>query len=242
MVWFKVDDGLHKHRKVRKALAEDPASMSLWVVAGSWSSDEGTDGFISDDQLPWLLPAGAEALARTLVAARLWSRVRGGYQFHEWTEDGDGTRRNPTREEVQIERRKKAEAGRQGGLVSAKTRSKRQAGAQASAEAGASRLLEPPTRPPPSKGRGKGSAPASLGGARPPNPPPDPAPNGSIPDPERVKALAAQAKAAIRRPKTMPARDPLKPPPDKAQAALAALDAAIAAQAQPLEDNDAAHG
>jgi hypothetical protein len=151
MTWFKVDDKFHSHSKVRKALADDPASLALWVVAGSWSSDNLTDGLIPDHQLPWLLPAGAETLAQRLVAAGLWRRVRAGYQFHEWTIDGDGTKRNPTKKEVEEERRKKAEAGRIGGLASGKVRSKRQARASAPAkangEAPAFGLLEPPSRP-----------------------------------------------------------------------------------------------
>lgn len=153
MTWFKVDDKLHSHSKIRKVLAEDPAALALWVVAGSWSSDNLTDGFVPDHQLPWLIPSGADELAQKLVTARLWRRVRGGYQFHEWHEDGDGTKRNPSREEVEEDRRKKAEAGRKGGLASGKSRSKTEAPASANgsapAMAPADGLLEPPTRPDP---------------------------------------------------------------------------------------------
>jgi hypothetical protein len=153
MTWFKVDDKLHSNSKIRKVLAEDPAALALWTVAGSWSSDNLTDGFVPDHQLPWLIPSGADELAQKLVAARLWRRVRGGHQFHEWEADADGTKRNPTRVEVESERRKKAEAGRKGGLASGKTRSKPEARASASAtpsaDAGAEALVEPPTRPDP---------------------------------------------------------------------------------------------
>lgn len=151
MVWFKVDDKFHSHNKVRKVLADDPAALALWVVAGSWSSDNLTDGFVPDHQLPWLIPAGADTLAQKLVTAGLWRRVRAGHQFHEWEEDGNGDKRNPTREEVLETRRKKSEAGRAGGLASGKSRSKpktrAEASAQASAEAPAEGLVEPPTRP-----------------------------------------------------------------------------------------------
>ncbi|OXM69662.1 hypothetical protein [Amycolatopsis vastitatis] len=151
MPWFKVDDKFHSHNKIRKVLADEPAALALWVVAGSWSSDNTTDGVIPDHQLPWLFPVGADELARKLVAARLWRRVRGGYEFHEWLSDSDGTKRNPSREEVENERRKKAEAGRKGGLASGKVRGKRQAGAsppaEANAEAPADEVVELPTRP-----------------------------------------------------------------------------------------------
>lgn len=143
MTWFKVDDKLHSHSKTRKVLAEAPAALALWVVAGSWSSDNLTDGLIPDHQLPWLIPVGAEDMARQLVAARLWKRVKGGYQFHQWAADGDGTKRNPLRAEVEAERQKKAEAGRKGGLASGKVRSK----SEAPASAPASRFVQPPTRP-----------------------------------------------------------------------------------------------
>lgn len=120
MTWFKVDDKFHSNSKTRKVLAETPSALALWTVAGSWSSDNLTDGFVPDHQLPWLIPNGAEEMARQLVAARFWKRVRGGYLFHEWASDGDGTKRNPTREEVEAERRRKAAAGRKGGLARAK--------------------------------------------------------------------------------------------------------------------------
>lgn len=234
MTWFLVDDKLHSNRKIRELLADEPAALALWTVAGSWSSDELTDGFIPDSQLPWLFPAGAEQLAQKLIDKRLWRRVRGGYQFHEWAKDGDGTRRNRTRAEVLEERRKKAEAGRIGGLASGKTRSKPKAGAKASAEAKTKhRGLN--SDPPPSNEGGSGSAPASPGGAPPVNPAVDSPPNGHIADDETRTRLAAEAKAAIRRPKTAPRHDPLNPLPDKGQTALDRLDAAIAEHAKPLE-------
>lgn len=165
MPWFKVDDNLHSHNKIRKILAEDPAALALWTVAGSWSSDNLTDGLIPDHQLPWLLPTGADELARKLVTAGLWRRVKGGYQFHQWAADGDGTRRNPTREEVENDRRKKAEAGRKGGLARANSSSTGQAPASAPAsarsQASASEVLDPPTRPDPTNKIKPPSSPAA---------------------------------------------------------------------------------
>jgi hypothetical protein len=97
MTWFLVDDGFHSHSKARKVAARCPAALGLWVIAGSWSAKNLTDGFIPDDDLPWLLP-DAETLATELVAARLWRRVKGGHQFHDWSD------RNRTREQVVAER------------------------------------------------------------------------------------------------------------------------------------------
>lgn len=102
MTWFKVDDSLHSNTKIRKVAAKCPAALALWVIAGSFSADKLTEGFVKDDELPWLLP-GAETLAAELVAARLWRRVKGGYQFHDWTQC------NPTREQVETERDKARE-------------------------------------------------------------------------------------------------------------------------------------
>jgi hypothetical protein len=188
MPWFKVDDNLHSHNKIRKLLADDPAALALWTVAGSWSSDNLTDGLIPDHQLPWLSPAGADELARKLVAAGLWRRVKGGYQFHQWSADGDGTRRNPTREEVENERRKKAEAGRKGGLARANGSSTSQAPALAPAlapsQAGAIDVLDPPTRPDHKNKVKDSSSTATPSTDRPPKP-------GSDDDPAFVRFWAA---------------------------------------------------
>lgn len=145
MVRFVVDDKAHANSKIRSVLADDPAALALWTVAGSWCGDQTNDGFVPDHQLPWLIPVGGEELARKLVRHGLWRRVRGGYQFHEWSADGDGTRRNLTREEVLANRTKKAEAGRKGGLASGKARSRDEAPASASASAHARPLVSPNT-------------------------------------------------------------------------------------------------
>lgn len=99
MPWFRVDDSFHSHPKV---LATDPAALGLWVLAGSWSSAHLTEGVVQDDVLPRLLPDAA-TLARKLVAAGLWKRIRGGYQFHDWAD------RNPTKESVTASRKSNAE-------------------------------------------------------------------------------------------------------------------------------------
>ena len=97
MTWFKVDDNLAHHPKV---IAAGNAALGLWVRAGSWAAQQLTDGFVPDTVLPAL---GTKKQADQLVAAGLWSRVLGGYVFHEWTE------RQPTRDEVETRRKRDRE-------------------------------------------------------------------------------------------------------------------------------------
>ncbi len=80
MPWFKVDDSFHSHPKT---LVTDPAALGLWVIAGSWSSSNLTDGFVPDYVLTRLLP-DSDRLAKKLVSAGLWRRTRGGHQFKDW--------------------------------------------------------------------------------------------------------------------------------------------------------------
>lgn len=82
MTWFRVDDELHDHRKARKA---GKAAMGVWVLAGSWSMANGTDGFVPEDVLArW----GNRADAGRLVAAGLWyvdeHEGEHGWRFHDW--------------------------------------------------------------------------------------------------------------------------------------------------------------
>jgi hypothetical protein len=95
MPWFKVDDNLAFHQKTLRA---GNAAMGMWVRAGSECSSQLTDGFVADELVTAI---GGHKLAQKLVDARLWLRVEGGYQFHQWHEDG----RQPTRAQVEEERK-----------------------------------------------------------------------------------------------------------------------------------------
>jgi hypothetical protein len=100
MVWFKVDDKLHDHRKARAASTE---AIGLWTLAGSWCSDNLTDGFVPCSVLPRWGPKWRQYATR-LVQAGLWVEAtkdgERGYQFHQWSDEG----RQPTREQVERER------------------------------------------------------------------------------------------------------------------------------------------
>jgi len=145
MTWFKVDDKLHDHRKARAA---GTSAMGVWLLAGSWSADNLTDGFIPAAILPrWGRPRDASRL----VEVGLWHAYEQdgekGWRFHEWDE------RQPTRAQKMEERAAKVQAGKIGGLASGRSR------AQAQAKQSASGQVEPPSRPVPS--RPKDSSPSA---------------------------------------------------------------------------------
>jgi hypothetical protein len=99
MVWFRVDDVLPFHARVIEA---GNAAMGLWVRAGALSAGQLTDGFITAATARTL---GSPREIKRLVEVGLWVEVDGGYQFHAWAEDGSGTKRQPTRAEVEAARK-----------------------------------------------------------------------------------------------------------------------------------------
>jgi hypothetical protein len=107
MPWFPVDDSFHSHPK---QMAASLAAIGLWSVAGSWSSKHLTDGFVPDHMVS-SLSRGQVELAKELVTAGLWTRTRGGYRFHQWHADNDGSPRNQTRSEAIAKRSKMSSGG-----------------------------------------------------------------------------------------------------------------------------------
>jgi hypothetical protein len=105
MPYFPVDDGFHSHRKAIKAGTH---AIGLWTLSGSWSNDNGTDGFIPDYVAARFDP-DYEALAARLVEVGLWTaeEINGekGWLFHDWTGEEGGEKRNYTRAEVEKKRR-----------------------------------------------------------------------------------------------------------------------------------------
>lgn len=87
VTWFKVDDGLHGHKKTARA---GVAAMGLWVIAGSWSADNLTDGFVPDYMAARMDPDFRDHAA-ALVRAGYWSEGEDpegdkGWRFLHWAE------------------------------------------------------------------------------------------------------------------------------------------------------------
>lgn len=99
MVWFRVDDKLHSHKKAMRAGSH---ALGLWVLAGSWSADQLTDGWVPD-YVARNLSVTYEVDAERLVAAGLWQPGESdgdkGWWFHQWAEWGQ-----PSREKTQAAR------------------------------------------------------------------------------------------------------------------------------------------
>lgn len=109
MSWFRIDDGFADHPKMiaLRGHRHWKGAVCLWTMAGSYCSKHLTDGIVSDAVLAYL--GGTPAEAEALVAVGLWTRVEGGYAFHQWGE------RNPLRAKVLADRAADAERKRKGG-------------------------------------------------------------------------------------------------------------------------------
>lgn len=163
MTWFKIDDQLHSHPKVL-ALLDGPCpgdALGLWVLAGSWSASQLTDGLVSPSAVR-RLGFGLEAAAE-LVRVGLWERTEEGFRFHDWIAC------NPSRADVEAKRTATRERVRS-------HREKRNAVRNALPPPGnpvtTQPVTPPPTRPDPTR-------PDPL----PPNPPrlgPEPAPGPAL--------------------------------------------------------------
>lgn len=96
MPWVRLDDRFPSHRKV--ALLSDRA-FRLYVSALCWASENLTEGLVQDKELPLVARLrGAKTAAKELEEARLWDRVEGGWQIHDYLEY------NPDRARVQADR------------------------------------------------------------------------------------------------------------------------------------------
>lgn len=194
MPWFKVDDSFHSHPKV---LAAPPAALGLWVVAGSWSGANLSDGFVPDHVLPRLLPDSA-TLAQQLVAVGLWKRTRGGYRFHDWSEF------NPKRDDVEQERKAARERMRK--LRSDRKAARHAPDGSAEQQANVRPVFATPTRPDPALIGGAVGDPLTPRAGEPPPPrcpqhldDPEPPPCGPCGDARRARTRWDVADAERRR-------------------------------------------
>ncbi len=81
--WFKVDDKFTANQKVtRIPRAKRWSAIGLWTLAGAWSADQLTDGFIPQHQFDEM--GASQEDADQLCLAHLWSAVEGGFQFNNW--------------------------------------------------------------------------------------------------------------------------------------------------------------
>jgi hypothetical protein len=80
MTWFRVDDGMWAHPKFDEL---SDGAVALWVRAGSYCARYLTDGFVSSAKVPLL--RGNSDLCEELVRAGLWSGIRTGFQFNDWS-------------------------------------------------------------------------------------------------------------------------------------------------------------
>lgn len=100
MAWFKVDDGLPDHRKVRQLKADKAAAMGVWVLCGAWSASNLTDGFVPDEIVARYDTRGK--YAGRLVDVGLWEPAEQdgetGYVFHDWADV------QPTKSDVEARR------------------------------------------------------------------------------------------------------------------------------------------
>jgi hypothetical protein len=146
MSWFRSDDAFWRHRKVRKlgrakvTVTAQVACAGLWQLAGTWSSDNISDGFVPREQVEQWDPR--LQLAARLVDAGLWHETtvddEDGYRFHDWHDY------NPSAAEVDEKRAKRAAAGRRGGVKSGESRrSKTEANASPTVQANANPVPTP---------------------------------------------------------------------------------------------------
>jgi hypothetical protein len=119
MPWGRVDDDFYDHPKVKNMPAKTRnAACGLYWRAVSYSNRYLTDGKLSEAALIALDARPEEIEALLLIApgfrAGLFERCRIGYRLHDFLAH------NKSRSEVHAERKKKAEAGRLGGLSRAR--------------------------------------------------------------------------------------------------------------------------
>lgn len=122
MSWVRYDDGFHDHPKVIDALDRDPGSVSLHLLANTWSSKTKRPGFVPHSAPNRLVGTKGKRWAAILVEAGLWHEVEGGWEFHDWQDYAAPAKYRTVAGTPEELSRKRAAAGRRGGQASGNTR------------------------------------------------------------------------------------------------------------------------
>lgn len=137
MTWMKLDTLVRSNRKLAATITETANANAawLWLCGNAYCRDALSDGFIPDYMLPTLVPGFTEKMLKplpaVLVAHRLWYRVEGGYQVHDFLHH------NPTKAEVE-DKRSKDRARKRSGVGEDSTRNPDGVAADSASHAGES--------------------------------------------------------------------------------------------------------
>lgn len=155
MGWIRIDDNAPHHRKMLQA---GPAACWLWVCGLGYCQRMSSDGFIPLEAMSLLGVWNWKKLAGFLVSARMWHKVDGGYEVHDYLHYQFSAGETAERRERHSDER--AAAGRLGGIKSGETRRSKtkqneaNASKQNEANAGSKReASEAPSHPIPSHKR-----------------------------------------------------------------------------------------
>lgn len=160
MAWVRYDDQFHNNAKVTAVIAEDPAALSMHLVANTWTNGQKRKGFVPVHQPGVLIcdrNLGA-AWAELLVKHGLWHTRTGvancaacreeyadlpaeldGFVIHNAQEYRAPARERSTPGTPEDLSQKRREAGRRGGRVSAARRAEKAQVSQASQANGVSK-------------------------------------------------------------------------------------------------------
>jgi hypothetical protein len=107
MPWFKVDDGFASSRQILSIPPRHRTKAAgLWVLAGAWSAKELTDGYVPEYVLRDL--CATPATAAHLVAAGLWEKTEGGWNFVGWSKFQFTKSRVMEHRQNEVERKRRA--------------------------------------------------------------------------------------------------------------------------------------
>jgi hypothetical protein len=106
MVWAKFDDETHTNRKLARL---SDAAFRLWSHSITFSAKHGTDGMISEADVPlvWPSPSPSKRMkaVRELVENGNWDRTPGGWRIHDFLDY------QPTAQEAASMREDRSDSG-----------------------------------------------------------------------------------------------------------------------------------